>query len=70
MKNKPILDACCGGKMFYFDKHDDRVLTARLVCDKSDNTMFWSISTGGTFDLEEPTHWQEIVFPKIKGFER
>lgn len=26
MKNKPILDACCGGKMFYFDKHDDRVL--------------------------------------------
>ena len=26
MNNKPILDACCGGKMFYFDKHDDRVL--------------------------------------------
>lgn len=25
-ENKPILDACCGGKMFYFDKHDDRVL--------------------------------------------
>ena len=23
---KPILDACCGGKMFYFDKHDNRVL--------------------------------------------
>lgn len=23
---KPILDACCGGKMFYFDKSDDRVL--------------------------------------------
>lgn len=22
----PILDACCGGKMFYFNKHDDRVL--------------------------------------------
>ena len=22
----PILDACCGGKMFYFDKHDPRVL--------------------------------------------
>ncbi|MYM12899.1 class I SAM-dependent methyltransferase [Muribaculum intestinale] len=21
-----ILDACCGGKMFYFDKHDKRVL--------------------------------------------
>ena len=26
MNNKPILDACCGGKMFYFDKHDPRVL--------------------------------------------
>ena len=23
---KPILDACCGGKMFYFDKSDCRVL--------------------------------------------
>lgn len=23
---KPILDACCGGKMFYFDKDDPRVL--------------------------------------------
>ena len=28
-KNTPILDACCGGKMFYFDKEDPRVL-ARL----------------------------------------
>lgn len=24
--NIPILDTCCGSKMFYFDKHDDRVL--------------------------------------------
>lgn len=24
--NPPILDACCGGKMFYFDKNDPRVL--------------------------------------------
>lgn len=23
---KPILDACCGGKMFYFDKNDPSVL--------------------------------------------
>lgn len=23
---EPILDACCGGKMFYFDKNDPRVL--------------------------------------------
>ncbi|MCM1404722.1 MAG: class I SAM-dependent methyltransferase, partial [Prevotella sp.] len=27
---KPILDVCCGGKMFYFNKHDPRV----LFCDK------------------------------------
>lgn len=25
-KNPPILDACCGGKMFYFNKDDSRVL--------------------------------------------
>ena len=25
MINSPILDTCCGGKMFYFDKHDKRV---------------------------------------------
>lgn len=25
-KHKPILDACCGGKMFYFNKEDERVL--------------------------------------------
>ncbi len=25
-QNTPILDACCGGKMFYFDKNDPRVL--------------------------------------------
>jgi len=28
--NKKILDVCCGGKMFYFDKQDERV----LFCDK------------------------------------
>lgn len=44
--------------------NDDEVFTARLVCDKSDNTMFWSISRGGSCDLKEPTHWQEIVLPK------
>ena len=27
---KPILDVACGGKMFYFDKKDARV----LFCDK------------------------------------
>lgn len=40
------------------------VLSARLVCDKSDNTMWWSASSGGLYELEESTHWQEIVLPK------
>ncbi|RKS87288.1 hypothetical protein DES39_0508 [Orbus hercynius] len=26
MKNKPALDVCCGSRMFYFDKKDNRVL--------------------------------------------
>lgn len=30
MLTKKILDVCCGGKMFYFDKNDPRV----LFCDK------------------------------------
>ena len=47
--------------------NDNDVLPARLVCDKSDNTMFWSNSRVA-FDLEEPTHWQPIVLPK-KGKE-
>ena len=34
-----ILDVCCGGKMFYFDKEDDRVLfldkrtESHILCD-------------------------------------
>jgi hypothetical protein len=40
------------------------VLTARLVCDKSNNTKFWSVYRGGSLYLEESTHWQEIVLPK------
>ena len=30
MTNQPVLDVCCGSRMFYFDKHDTRV----LFCDK------------------------------------
>jgi len=30
MSKTVILDVCCGGRMFYFDKHDSRV----LFCDK------------------------------------
>lgn len=42
------------------------VVSARLVCGKSDNTMFWSASRGGSYYLEESTHWQPIVLPKKK----
>lgn len=30
MDSKPVLDVCCGGKMFYFDKTNNNV----LFCDK------------------------------------
>lgn len=33
---KPILDVCCGGKMFYFNKSDSRV----LFCDKRNFTTY------------------------------
>ena len=28
--NKPVLDACCGSKMFWFNKHDERA----VFCDR------------------------------------
>ena len=34
---KKILDACCGGKMFYFDKNDPRVLY--MDCRKMKTTL-------------------------------
>lgn len=40
------------------------VFTGRLVCDKKDYTKFVSASRGGSYSLEEATHWQEIVLPK------
>ena len=50
------------GEVLLCVKIDD-VLTARLVCDKRDNTMFWSASRGGSYALEESTHWQPIILP-------
>lgn len=44
--------------------NNHEVLTANLVCDKRDNTMFWSASRRGSYNLAEATHWQEIVLPK------
>ena len=50
---KPILDACCGGKMFYFDKNDPRVLFQDIRSFKNKD-----IYKGRTF-------WKEIL---TKGF--
>jgi len=39
---KPVIDVCCGGRMFYFDKKDDRVLFCdnrqlkTILCDGRD----------------------------------
>lgn len=46
-KNKPILDACCGGKMFYFDKNDPRVLFQDIRSFKDKD-----IYKGRTFSVE------------------
>lgn len=46
LEQKPILDVACGGKMFYFDKHDPRV----LFCD---NRMFKTkLCDGREFTVE------------------
>lgn len=45
MNTKPILDVCCGGRMFYFDKYDPRVLFQDIrnfhtkLCDGRDFTV-------------------------------
>lgn len=61
-------DVCCikFSREVLLCVNDNDVLTARLVCDKSDNTIFWSASRGGSYDLKEPSHWQPIVLPKKK----
>ena len=44
-KKTIILDPCCGGKMFYFDKNDPRV----LFCDKRKND--YTLCDGRTFTV-------------------
>lgn len=39
-ENKPVLDACCGGRMFWFDKRDPRAL---FVDNRSfEKQLIWS----------------------------
>ena len=39
MNIEPVTDVCCGSRMYYFDKQDDRVLfcdkrkESRILCD-------------------------------------
>ncbi len=45
-KQKPILDVACGGKMFYFDKNDPRV----LFCDKRE--LHTTLCDGRPFEIK------------------
>ncbi len=45
-QTKPILDVACGGKMFYFDKNDPRV----LFCDK--RKLHTTLCDGRTFEVK------------------
>lgn len=45
-KQKPILDVACGGKMFYFDKNDPRV----LFCDKRE--LHTTLCDGRPFEVK------------------
>jgi len=49
MKNKPIIDVCCGGRMFYFDKADPRV----HFCDIRDEDII--LCDGRTYSVRPDT---------------
>ena len=41
---KPVLDVCCGSKMFWFDRHDERA----IYCDRRRETKVVDVGTPGT----------------------
>ena len=43
MDSKPVLDVCCGGKMFYFDKTNENI----LFCDKRKIKTHWLVFVKG-----------------------
>jgi SAM-dependent methyltransferase len=62
----PVLDACCGSRMFWFDKHDDRV----LFVDNRRETWPIDIGTPGTIgrrpiviDPDQLADFTELPFP-------
>lgn len=68
MNNKPILDACCGGKMFYFDKNNDRVLFQDVrslettLCDGRKFEVKPDIQSDFTDMPYEDEHFSMVVF--------
>lgn len=61
MKNKPILDACCGSKMFYFDKHDPRVLFQDI------RTMETTLCDGRHFEVNPDVQADFTSMPYADG---
>ena len=63
-----ILDACCGGKMFYFDKNDDRVLFQDIrnfettLCDGRTFEVKPDIQADFTNMPYEDEHFSMVVF--------
>lgn len=63
-----ILDACCGGKMFYFDKNDDRVLFQDIrnlettLCDGRPFEVKPDIQADFTNMPYEDEHFSMVVF--------
>ncbi len=49
LKQKKIIDVCCGGRMFYFDKKDERV----LFCDN--RKIKTTLCDGREFEVNRPT---------------
>ena len=49
----PVLDACCGSRMFWFDRHDSRA----LYIDRREGTRVVDIGTPGTIG-RKPIHVQ------------
>lgn len=64
----PILDACCGGKMFYFDKNDKRVLfqdirrMETILCDGRRFLIEPDIQADFTSMPYEDEHFNLVVF--------
>lgn len=73
--NKPILDVACGGKMFYFDKQDPRVLFMDIrhfktkLCDGRDFEVVPDV-IGDFTQIQYPSNsFRLVVFdpPHLKG---